>query len=307
MAQSRQARKAQRTRGPSGRDENEERSTPIEGLGIRHIGIVVQSFAIFVAISTLLGRIYSLTFYEVLGIPTSEISLNVTDYAVVSPEVTIFGVGFSLTIAVLLWYDGAEGLSIVPRWVRILLGSVCLLGAIFIPAYAVIYLSRQPDLDSVWLTIQMLSALALASFGGAILSSGFTSNAPSSDQEIALRKAVLPLLIVLVVGFGVWTASEFSSIMGEVDARITEATAPQASIELASSNEHEALRYDQNECDGESLRCRFRVILIGDKFVYLRPLNPESPQERLYAIPIGDVGSITYLFEGNVQEENKED
>ena len=46
-----------------------------------HVGVIVQSFAVFVAISTLLGRIYSLTYFETLGIPTSEISLSVTDYS----------------------------------------------------------------------------------------------------------------------------------------------------------------------------------------------------------------------------------
>lgn len=303
MAKNRQIRKTQRTRGPAGRDDKEERSTPIEGLSVRHIGIVVQSFAVFVAISTLLGRIYSLTFYKVLGIPTSEIRLNVTDYAVVSPEVTIFGVGFSLTIAVILWYDGAEGLSIVPRWVRILLGSICCLGAISLPVYAVIYSSRQPDLDSVWLTIQMLSSFALMSFGGAFLRSGFARNTPKSDQEIALSKAIMPLMVILVMGLTLWTASQFSSIMGEVDALRTWAKAPVARIELASSSDQYALGYGSEECNSDSLRCHFGVVLIGDKFVYLRPLDTESPKGRLLAVPIGDIASITYSLPGVLYEE----
>ena len=264
-----------------------------------HVGIVVQSFAVFVAISTLLGRIYSLTYFETLGIPVSEIRLNVTDYAVVSPEVTIFGVGFSIIMAIFLWYGGPEALKVVPRWVRILLGLVCCMAAIFIPTYAVIYQSRQPDLDSVWLTIQMLLGFALASFGGAFLSSGFASDAPRNDQGIALTRAAMPLMVILVVGFGVWVASEFSSIMGEVDARIAVATAPQASIELASANEHEALRYGSDNCGLNSSNCRFGVILIGDNFVYLRPLDPISSEDRLYAVPIGDIASINYLFEKN--------
>ena len=294
MAKNRQVRKTQRTRGPTGRDEKEEGYTPIEGLSVRHIGIVVQSFAVFVAISTLLGRIYSLRFYEVLGIPTSEIRLNVTDYAVVSPEVTIFGVGFSLTIAVLLWYDGAEGLSIVPRWVRILLGSICCFGAIFLPVYAVVYSSRQPDLDSVWITIQVLSSFPLVSFGGAFLSSGFARNTPKSDQEIALAKAIMPLMIILIVGFAVWTASQFSSIMGEVDALRSWAKAPVARIELASSGDQYALGYGSEECNGDSPHCHFGVVLIGDEFVYLRPLDTESTKGRLFAVPIGDITSIVY-------------
>ncbi len=295
VAKNRQARKAQRTRGPTGRDEKGERSTAIESLSVRHIGIVVQSFAVFVAISTLLGRIHSLTFYKVLGIPTSEIRLNVTDYAVVSPEVTIFGVGFSLTMAVLFWYDGTEGLSVVPRWFRFLLGSICCLGGIFLPLYAVVYSSRQPDLDSVWLTIQMLASVALVSFGVAFLMSGFARNTPRSDKEIAFVKAVMPLMVMLIMGFAVWAASQFSSVMGEVDALRTWVRAPEARIELASSSDQNALGYSSEECNSDSLRCHFAVVLIGDKFIYLRPLDTESPEERLYAVPVGDITSITYV------------
>ncbi len=277
----------------------EEESAPMNAPSWGHVGIIVQSFAVFVAISTLLGRIYSLTHFETLGIPVSEIPLNVTDYAVVSPEVTIFGVGYSIILAIFFWFVANETLRHVPRWARILIGIGLLLGAVLIPMYAVIRESRQPELDSVWLTIQMLLSVALASFGGAILGSVFASDAPTSFREIALSKVVMPLLIIVAVGFGVWVASEFSSIMGELDARITVATAPQASIELASSREHEALPYGQAECGANSRGCRFGVILIGDTFVYLRPLEPESSEDRLYAVPIGDIARINYLFEKN--------
>ena len=301
MAKNYPAGKTQRARSQTGRNEKEEKTPSIAGLDIRHVGTVVQSFAVFVAISTLLGRIYSLTYFETLGIPASEIRLSVTEYSVVSPEVTIFGVGFSIVIAIFLWSDGVGALEIFPRWARFLIGSGCCLVAVFIPIYAVIYSSMQPDLDSVWLTIQMLLALALVSFGGAIIGSGVSPDAQRSDQEIALGRAVMPLMVILVVGFAIWTASEFSSIMGEVNARITWAKAPQARIELASSDAHETLRYGPDECDTDSLRCHFRVILIGDKFVYLRPVNAGSPEERLYALPIGDIAGITYVFEGTGQ------
>ena len=296
MAKDDPVRETEGTRGLTGRHEKEEGATSIAGLEIGHLGIVVQSFAVFVAISTLLGRIYSLTYFETLGIPASEIRLSVTDYSVVSPEVTIFGVGFSLIVAIFFWSEGVEALRNVPRWVRILLGSICCFGAILLPIYAVIYSSRQPDLDSVWLTIQMLLALALAWFGGAMLSTGFAPNTPRSDQEIALAKAIMPLMVILFMGFAVWTASQFSSIIGEVDAWSSWAKAPEARIELASSGDHHALRYGPDECGSDSLRCRFGVVLIGDKFVYLRPLGTESPEERLYAVPIGDIASITYVL-----------
>ena len=90
----------------------------MSGLDLRLVGIVVQSFAVFVAISTLLGRMYSLTYLEVLGIPTSDIRLSVPEYSVVSPEVSIYGVGSSIIVAILFWSDWLQSLETIPRWVE---------------------------------------------------------------------------------------------------------------------------------------------------------------------------------------------
>ena len=65
-----------------------------------YFGIMAQSFAVFVAISILLGRVYHLTYLETLGIPSSEVRLNVVDYSVLSPDVTILGVGIAIVSAV---------------------------------------------------------------------------------------------------------------------------------------------------------------------------------------------------------------
>ncbi len=70
---------------------------------VGHLGTMVQSFAIFVAISILLGRIYVLTYFETLGIPTSEAHLNVVEYSVLSPDVTILGVGIATILPIFLW------------------------------------------------------------------------------------------------------------------------------------------------------------------------------------------------------------
>ena len=175
------------------------------------------------------------------------------------------------------------------------LGLVFCIVGLCLPIYAVIYSSLQPDLDLVLFTIQMLSSLSLMSFGGSILFSGLAPNVPENDQGIALRKAVMPLMVILIVGYSIWAASEFSSTIGEVDAWNTWAKAPQAKIELASPSTHDALSHGSDECDTDSLRCHFRVILTGENFVYLRPLDLESSEERLYAVPIGDIVSIAYI------------
>lgn len=307
MAKNRQARKAQRTRGQPRREEGPEHAAPLTGPFWSHVGIIVQSFAVFVALSTLLGRIYSQRYFETLGIPSSEIRLNVTDYAVVSPEVTVFGVGVATILAALLLSATSSALDAVPRWGVFSLGSGLFVLGVILAAYTIGSSSLQPGFNSVTFLIEMLLSLALMTFGAAVLGSLLASFAPETALNSPVWKAVLPLIVLLYIGYSIGASSRFASDVGAVEAYNTLAAAPQAEVQLASSSSDHAVQFDSNECNGDSLRCRFRVILIGDKFVYLRPLDPESPQERLYAIPIADVGSITYLFEGNIQEENKED
>lgn len=301
MAKDRQARKAQRTRGPTGRDEKGERSTPIESLSVRHIGIVVQSFAVFVAISTLLGRIYSLTFYETLGIPKSEINLKVLDYSVVSPEVTIFGVGFSLIMAAFLWSDWQQALDRYSRRCRVLVGLLLIILGICLQVFAIILLSRQAKIDLMYFTVVTLITVIFLLSGLIACGSGVSPGARENDQDNALRKAIVPLIVIVIVIFAVWSTSMYSSTIGEVDARITQATAPQARVVLVSSSSDDFLRNVSGECVADSIDCYFRVILTSDRFVYLQPLDPDSSEKRLYAIPITDIASIEYLPPGNAQ------
>ena len=274
------------------------------GSFLGHVGILVQSFAVFVALSILLGRIYSQRYLETLGIPPSEVRLHVTDYAVISPEITVFGVGVATILAALLLTDTSSVLNSVSRWRVLWLGlSLCIGGAI-LAAYTIGLPSLQPGFNAVAFLTQMLLSLALVTFGGAMLGSLLASFAPKHMQKSPLWKAAMPLLVLIFIGYSVGVSSQFASDIGMAEALNTFAAAPQAEIRLTPSSSDHALQFNSNECDDESLRCRFRVILIGDKFVYLRPLNPDSPRERLHAVPIGAVGSITYLFEGNIQKEN---
>ena len=292
MAKNRSRRKDERAGDPPDRDENEYGSQSIAGLDFRHIGILVQTFAIFVAVSTLLGRIHSLTYYETLGIPTSEIRLSVIDYSVVSPESTTFGVGFSIIMAIYLWSDWSQALKTIPRWANIVIGVAFFIAGVFLVVYTFYF--QQSDVNSVGLIIQFLMAIALVSFGMPILFSPFfLKNSGQSE----LNKVMAPLAIILFMGYSVWIGSQFSSTVGSADAWNTWETAPIASIELAPSSVHDPLRYGSEGCTSDSLDNCFRVILISDKFVYLRPLDTETPVERLYALPVGDIAGITYVFE----------
>ena len=290
MAKNRLTRKAERARDRPDRDENEDGSQSIAGLDVRHVGILAQTLAVFVAVSTLMGRIHSLTYYKTLGIPTSEIRLSVTDYSVVSPETTTFGVGFSIIIAIHFWSNWLQALKKIPRSVGILVGIILLIAGISFGVYT--FSSQQSDVDSVGLIIQILMLLAIFSFGITIL---LASLFPKNGEQSELSRAIMPLTVVLLICYSVWVGSQFSSTIGRADALNTWVTAPVASIELAPSSVLDPLRYGSEECSSDSLGNCYRVILISDKFVYLRPLDTETPGERLYALPIGDIAGITYV------------
>lgn len=275
----------------------------MNGLNVTYIGIFVQSFAVFVALTTLLGRIYSLTYFEFLGIPASEISLKITDYSVISPDVTIFGVGFSTIIAIQFLFHKQSASTSVPLrtkfvWVLVLagLGTVLLLVAFRL-------LVQQPQLNSVLSVLSVLIALTLFLIAGSILGSRPASDSSTDKQTIAIQNILMPLFATLILVFSAWIITEFCSTIARVDAWHTLAEAPQAKIELASSSAHDELRIDSNDSNTDflSLDRLFRVIHVGERFIYVRPLDLESPQENLYALPVGDIVSIAYVSGGKGQ------
>ena len=66
-----------------------------------YMGLVGQSLALFVGMSILLGRVYSVSHFNFLGIPLSELNLNVIDYSVVATRVTIMGIAVPVVIAII--------------------------------------------------------------------------------------------------------------------------------------------------------------------------------------------------------------
>lgn len=300
MAKNNQTRKNQRTRGSAERDEKEG-ATTLSNLNVKHIGIVVQSFAVFVAISTLMGRVYSLAYHETLGIPKTEIDLTVLDYAVVSPEVTVFGVAFSLIVAAFLSSDWQRALEHFPRVPKIVAGFLIMVVGICPLVLAIAIASQQAYLDLIYFTVMTLITAVFWFSGAVVLSSGVFPDTERTDQKFALSKAVSPLLAIVIVVVGVWNTSKYSMIIGELEARIELTAAPQARIALASTSTDDALRHVIEECDVDPEGCQFRVVLTGDRFVYLRSLESESSEESLYAVPTRDIASMTYLVPKNVQ------
>lgn len=255
------------------------------------------------AISALMGRVYSLAYHETLGIPNSDISMTVLDYAVVSPEVTVFGVAFSLVVAAFLWSDWQGALEQFSRVPKIVVGLLIIVLSICPLVLAFAISAQQAKISLIYLTVMTLITIILGFSGGVTLSSGLFPDSIRSDKWFELSKVINLLLVIVIVAVGVWITSQYSMLIGEVDARINWATAPQARIVLASTSTDEVLPFVSEECDTVSLGCYFRVVLTSDRFTYLRSLEPELSEVSLYAIPTRDISSITYLVPKELQND----
>ena len=265
-------------------------------LNLRYLGILAQSFAIFVAISILLGRVYSLAYFDALDIPVSEIRLALTEYSVASPEVTIFGIGFSAIVAVYFLFPWNSVLTSSAWWMRIVLGALLLLLGMSPWIRLVIYFSDPSDLNIKLLSLLMLLNMALTLFGVAIINSGILGRVTQVEAATALRNAITPLIVALYIGSSLWLMTEFSSTMGRVDAALTLAKAPSATIELSASTENAGQRHSSDKDGADFLGHEFKVVMISEKFVYLRRLADSEPsKEHLYALPIEDVANIVYI------------
>ena len=265
-------------------------------LNLRYLGVLVQSFAIFVAISILLGRIYSLSYFDALEIPASEIRLGLTEYSVASPEVAIYGIGFSAIVAVYFLLPWSSVLTPSPWWMRIALGAILFLLGLIPWIYLINYSVNPSDLNTKFITLLMLLNAALTLFGAAIINSGIQAMVPQTEPVRALRNAITPLIVALYIGSSLWLMTEWSSTMGKVDAALTLAGAPSARIELSASSVNGRQGHGSDDYGADFPSQDFRVVMISDKFVYLRRVSDsESHGEHLYALPIEDVASILYL------------
>ena len=309
MAKHCQTPKDQKTPLESGIDESKE-GPPTNGNPIlAPVGMIVQSFAVFVALSILMGRVYFLAYYRELGVPISDIHLNVFDYAVISPKVAIFSVGCSLIVAGVYWFRGQAELARVPRRGRISAGVIlCFISAFLFAQTAYDWFSESGD-QSIVYTAVMLLALLLVSFGAAFLDSGLKRDVQRTELSDSAIKLLAPIFLISALIIAITVATGYAEVIGISDALSTLDNTPEADVELTSASAHDALRYGSDECNTDPPLCRFGVVMIGEEFVYLRTLIDDSwserilgmpssfQKERLYAVPIDDVISITYLAE----------
>jgi len=264
-------------------------------LTIRYVGVFAQSFAAFVAISILFGRVYHLSYFDALGIPATEFALGLTEYSVASPEVAVFAIGFSTIIGIYFLYPW-HSMSVASfRWIGLILGVVLYVSGAAPLIDQFIYVVIRSDLDMMLITVLFLFKPALMFFGLAIVNAVLPLFLFQDERAVLLRRAFMPLFLVLHIGLSVWLLSEFSSTVGRVDALRTSANAPVARVEIAS--DHADGSPDRSDEQNNMLKSGyFGVVMVGEKFVYLRPApNCKLAEERLHALPVEDVKEIMYV------------
>ncbi len=276
--------------------------------------LVIQGFAIVVAFSTLLGRVYLQDFLHTLRIPASDYRISAVDYAVVSPDLTVASVGMALIFGCyllgLVWSKGNKGKE---RW-RILTGiALIVLGIVGL--LATLFLRTVPHIPFGGWGVPWTASFASFAFGLASLFSyefgnvaieqnsgdGKTNENRSSWEFL---KLLFPILLVIVPLAMVGSAFDLASQAGEHDANKHIESSPYALLDFLP-----LVAANSQGCYGgasePNLSSVFRVIMVGDEFVYLRsdirfcgPLSgiefpPGEPYQ--YAVPVEHIKGITYI------------
>ncbi len=243
---------------------------------LSHFGVLFQG--VVIAFTVFLGRIYVLVYYDTLGVPVSEARLSVIDYVIVSPGVTVMGIGLSILLgAYFLLHRPLERLPL-PNWARFRMGLVSIAAGLVMLAIRLLNIDTDPVINSLWIVFSLAMSLYGGSMLGSVLNSKAKQDGLESEQKRVEERAVSRLLlgilaIALVILYGVF-AYRFSDSTAHDDAMDALYQSPQASVQFASG-------------DSES----FRVIMIGQQFIYLLPEDGED----LQAFPHGSISQIDYI------------
>ena len=258
---------------------------------------MTQSFAMFVGLSILFGRVYFQSYIDNLGLPLSEANLNVVDYSVVATRVTLVGIAIPVIYFVFNLFGPIGRTS---EWKK----SIIAMGVLFI-ALPMVYVlliadtreeqAFDPGVEALLFALM----LGIASAGGRIIASGIprtiSSSSGSTEGSVGglnFRYVTLSLAYVFLAVYALIYSLDYSYDAGKIDANHTLMEAPRAQLEFTTSSSE----LMDEVCSQGSQECYFRVVRIGDKFVYLLPEDTgnSSNAGRLYAVPTYDIRMIAY-------------
>ena len=306
-----------------------------QGLAVGQLSILlVQGFAIFAAFSTLLGRIYFLAYSDTLKIPESEFDLDVLSYSVISPDVVISGFGVAVSSVVIVlsfrwrinpsyrWILFAAGIGLlgtvlytvmrdlsgddIPEpgagafgiwWLIFIVGWTS--GTALIYSFLVSWFSSDPICTT---RSQKGSRSARTSQGwmnSKLIQEGSRLISLASLFAGGIATIVLLLLMTILQATAVGTA----------DASLQLRDAPLVEITANSSDSSSILIDEADNSESASSTRKFKLVHVGEKFVYIRlpELSCVCPRELgllsgepyQYAIPIANIVSITQIAQPN--------
>ena len=275
----------------------------------RYIGIALQSFAIFAAFLTLLGRIYFLSYYEALGIPISDVRINAIEYSIISPDVSVFAVGISVSISIHFWLRSWLNIFIASIQYRFIWGIICILAGWLVLSVAILY--RQffefsfmaEGLNGLVVTF----GFVLSFFGGYMMGreprtpiereQADISNGKSRYKHEVQRVLVFVLISAMLIIYIVLYSMFYSSSSGAWDASNKIIASPKVEVEFNSSKAERIYQDALNNCNDNNGNCHIRLIHISDKFVYLSVAREsrESEHYQLYSFLIDEISHIHYI------------
>ena len=245
--------------------------------GLGYLGILFQG--VVIAFTVFLGRVYVLAYYETLGVPVSESQFSTIDYAIVSPSVAVVGIGLSLVLGSIFLLVGRLVSLQFPKWYKfglplffIVVGLVSL---IVLPIFST---------DSVIRSLGIVLSTAMTSyggvFGGLMLGSAKTAKSKRGDLEpkqMLERMGILKLFmgvlaVAIIVMHGIY-AYRFSVSIARDEATNALEQSPQATVQFISGRSG-----------------NFRVVMVGEHFVYLLP----KESEELQAFPLNRIEQFDY-------------
>ena len=262
---------------------------------IRYTGLVAASVAIASIFSTLIGRVYFLSYYKTLAVPISEVSVNISDYAVMSLDVTIYGIGIAVAVSLIVTL-GRQTPSPDRRRIGMLVGAIAVLIIPLVCLWVASVWLERPPLDfpggfgllgaiMAFLWIVVSPTLFWSGIPRNFLSlvRGKSKGSRNCHISMPLSPFLYPVAMVLLVLAGSMASAD---MMGKTDAQAELEYAPAIEIEFAESASDSATQIELAECSKDFPQCAVKLVWTGERFVYV------STGEALYAVPHTRIDSI---------------
>ena len=316
--------------GATEQGSNGASSIAVQELSASTVGVfVIQGFAIFVAFTTLLGRLHFRAYSSTLRIPESEFQIDVLTYAVISPDVAISGVGVALlsvfAVILLNWRIGPKQ----HRW-TMLGGGVLLLATGSFRVLMDFTNDGIPEsgigLFGIWWFFFSASwtigtAVTFSALASWLTDTPIHDRRSRSDRRANRRSCqnwidqagrILAFGVLYGVGLGtiflilIITILQATAV-GRMDASVQLRDAPLVELTTKSQTLSGILTSDESNLDRDQLDNSFKLVHVGDKFVYLRRpelscvcpedtgLNSGDPYQ--FAIPVTEIAGITQIVD----------